>query len=144
VSDSLNLLSFSFWSTKNILTLSLIAVMIAGSAVAIILVPAQSVYAQQQAPESDKSKGQGQGPPFNRGICITTGNLNPTVEPKSEQAKEVCDQAGQVSNQGQCMQILREAEEQGEPSPFGSVLDTNEECKEAFPYTAPNSQNPND
>jgi hypothetical protein len=103
-----------------------------------------AAQAQQQAPESDKSQGQGQGPPFNRGICITTGNLNPTVEPKSEQAREVCDQGGQVSNSGQCMQILREAEAAGESSPFGSAIDTNEECKEAFPYSAPNSQNPND
>jgi hypothetical protein len=98
-----------------------------------------TAFAQQQAPESEKSQGQGQGPPFNRGICITTGNLNPTVTPKSDQAREVCNEAGQVSNPGQCMQIIKEF-----PGIFGSAIDTNEECKAAFPYSAPNSQNPND
>jgi hypothetical protein len=135
---------FSFLSISGLLMVSVLAI-----ATAAITAPATAInaYAQQQAPESDKSQGQGQGPPFNRGICITTGNLNPVVEPKSEFAKEICNPAehgGQVSNQGQCMQILREAEEAGEPSPFGTAIDTNEECKEAFPYTAPGSNNPND
>jgi hypothetical protein len=121
---------------KALFTLLLVISLLAAVATAATTTTA---FAQQQAPESEKSQGQGQGPPFNKGICITTGNLNPVVEPKSEHAKEICDQAGQVSNSGQCMQIIKE-----EPSPFGTALDTNEECKEAFPYRAPNSQNPND
>lgn len=61
-----------------------------------MLITTTTTYAQQQAPESEKSQGQGQGPPFNQGICITTGNLNPTVTPKSEQAREVCNEPRQV------------------------------------------------
>jgi hypothetical protein len=96
------------------------------------------IYAQQQAPESEDSQGQGQGPPFNQGICITTGNLNPTVPPKSEQAREVCNEPGQVSNPGECKQILKES-----PGIFGADF-TEEDCFTNFPYTAPNSHNPND
>jgi hypothetical protein len=97
-----------------------------------------SVYAQQQAPESEKSQGKGQGPPFNQGICITTRNLNPTVTPKSEQAREVCNEPGQVSNPGECKQILKE-----HPGIFGADF-TEEDCHTTFPYRAPNSHNPND
>jgi hypothetical protein len=97
-----------------------------------------TVYAQQQAPESENAQGQGQGPPFNQGICITTGNLNPTVTPKSEQAREVCDEPGQVSNTGECKQILKE-----HPGIFGADF-TEEDCYTTFPYRAPNSHNPND
>lgn len=97
-----------------------------------------AVYGQQQAP--GEGQGNGQGPPFNQGICIVTGNLNPSTEEEltKDEIRELCNQAGQVSNPGECKQILKEF-----PGIFGQDL-TEEDCHTAFPYRAPNSHNPND
>jgi hypothetical protein len=98
----------------------------------------QTAYAQQQAPNKE-NKGQGQGPPFNQGICITTGNLNVNEQPPliTDEIRELCDKPGQVSNPGECKQILKEF-----PGVFGGSF-TEEDCYK-FPYVAPDSHNPND
>jgi hypothetical protein len=97
----------------------------------------QTAYAQQ-APNKE-NKGQGQGPPFNQGICITTGNLNVNEQPPliTDEIRELCDKPGQVSNPGECKQILKEF-----PGVFGGSF-TEEDCYK-FPYVAPDSHNPND